>query len=86
MLVILTSLALAGASVEPPPNWSSFVLLSSVGCRYSTAKIASWRPSPPTLRRLGDLPDANEEILVNRTVNGCPAAVTVVHNVSGARR
>ncbi len=89
MIATLISVLAATAATSGPlaiPHIKGALLDNS--CRHSVEE-ANYPIAPalydsgraPLLQKLGDLPDANEEILVNRTLDGCPAPVVVVRNV-----
>jgi hypothetical protein len=90
MLIILSVAAtIVGASSATSPPKAPLIGLLDNSCKrsveqadYRTAPALFSGVEPAPLHRLADLPDAHEEILVNRTVSGCPLPVTVVKDVS----
>jgi hypothetical protein len=89
---LITVVAAISTGPTPPAPVHIGGLLDN-SCRHSVEKASI--PGAPALydgahasmlHKLADLPDANEEILVNRTVNGCPAPVVVMRNVSSWQR
>ena len=87
MLAVLSAAAVMAAAAPFPHSPAPGLLDNS--CRHSIER-ARFGPAPAVLgsvkvallHSLSDLPDADEEILVNRTVQGCPAPVIVVREVS----
>jgi len=91
----MTLVSVAAAMATPNPLAIAHVhgMLLDNSCRHSVekAKFALSTalydaPHAALLHKLSDLPDADEEILVNRTVDGCPAPVVVMRNVSSRLR
>ena len=101
MLTVLASLLTMGsvmhAPFEPvePFSFTPLHLSASLNCTYPRATVATpLSPSPgmkigsdgPPFHKLGDLPDADMEIAVNRMAGPCPIPETVIHNVMASRR
>jgi hypothetical protein len=79
-LVALALAAAATTSAAPAskPDMNIFVGSLPAHCRlfHKAAKEAS-----PAVRALGDLPSADQHLLVDRRVLGCPVPTIVRHNV-----
>jgi hypothetical protein len=51
-------------------------------CRTSGLELADQSPTDaPKVKKLGDLPPANQTLTVLRSVDGCPVSSTVRYNV-----
>jgi hypothetical protein len=72
------------APIKPWPFGAAALNDIPAACRLVPTAVADKTGWPPRLRRLGDLPRANLEIAVHRTVGGCPAPLIVRYDVDGA--
>ena len=82
MIVLVALSAFATPAMPPQPAVQS-LQAAPAACRTDLDKVKAGQ----SLRfsRLGDLPDAHQEIAVNRMLDGCPAPVVVRQDVSGKR-
>lgn len=82
MIVLVALSAFAAPTMQPQLAVQS-LQTPPAACRVDVDKVKAGQT--PRFSRLGDLPDAHQEIAVNRMVDGCPAPVVVRQDVSGKR-
>ena len=82
MIVLVALSAFAAPAMLPQPAVQS-LQTPPAACRTDIDKVKAGQT--PRFSRLGELPDAHQEIAINRMVDGCPAPIVVRQDVSGKR-